>query len=101
LQFENCQYYLPAFADRLMSAFVRPFSSTFFSLCGHFLETFADLCRPKMPLLMYGRHLPAFVTIEFCGLPKQQLPTYAEALLPLLSSFNKLRSLKTTQRAQL
>jgi hypothetical protein len=36
-----------------------------FSLYKHIFKTFADLCRPKMPLLTYCRHLPAFVTFEF------------------------------------
>jgi hypothetical protein len=51
---------VPAFANlsfQLFSAFT-----------GMFLKIFADLCRPRMPLSTYGRHLQAFVTFEFGGL---------------------------------
>jgi hypothetical protein len=43
---------VPAFANLSMS--------TFAGLCGHFLQAFADLCRPGRPVLMY--------TTAFAGL---------------------------------
>jgi hypothetical protein len=55
---------------KIVPAFANLSAQLFSAFTGIFPKTFADLCRPEMPLLMYGRHLPAFVTIEFDGLSK-------------------------------